>query len=120
MKMSQGATSDSNPFRPYIHVQGETTVPSGVCLFSVTGGRWNLIEVPPSILDLPEEEQSAALSALMRSYIERFSGLCPFFGRVTGFRLVRFRDYLQFDQNGVFVGRLDKVFRRGQVAVWLG
>lgn len=118
--MSQGATTNSDSFRPYIHVQGETTVPSGVCLYGVTGGKWNLIEVPPSILDLPEEEQSAALSALMRSYIERFSGTCPFFGKVAGFRLVRFRDYLQFDWNGVFVGRVEEVFRRGQVAVRLG
>ena len=117
--MSQGATTDSNTFHPYIHVQGEATVPLGVCVFGVTGGRWNLIEVPPPILELPHEEQLAALSALMGPYLERFGGFCPFFGRVTGFRLVRFRDYLQFDQNGVFVGRVEDVFRRGQVAVRL-
>ncbi|MCZ2153417.1 MAG: hypothetical protein LC114_05885 [Bryobacterales bacterium] len=118
--MSHGATSGSNTFRPYIHVQGETTVPSGVCLYGVTGGKWNLIEVSPPILELPDAEQLAALSALMRSYLERFGGFCPFFGRVAGFRLVRFRDYLQFDASGVFVGRVDEVFRRGQVAVRLG
>lgn len=118
--MSQGATSKEHTFQPYIHVRGETTVPSGVCLYGVTGGKWNLIEVSPPILELPDAEQLAALSALMRSYLDRFNGFCPFFGRVVGFRFVRLRDYLQFDANGVFVGRVDEVFRRGQAAVRLG
>ena len=33
-------------FVPYIHVQGEQSVPSGICIFGITGGykRWNTIQ----------------------------------------------------------------------------
>ena len=35
-------------FTPYIHIEGETTIPRGITLFGVSGGKWNLIELPQS------------------------------------------------------------------------
>jgi hypothetical protein len=118
--MSQGATDKSKSFRPYIHVEGETTVPSSIGLFGVAGGQLNLIDVPQPILDLVAEEQLAALTELMRFYLDRYEGLCPFFGRVVGFRFVRPSDYCRFDKDGNFMERVDKTIRRGQAIVFLG
>jgi hypothetical protein len=84
-----------------------------VCRADELVGKWNLIEVPQPILGSSLEEQLAALSDPMRSYLERYNGFCPFFGRVTGFRFVRSQDYLQFDKSGTFIERVDKAFRRG-------
>ena len=53
-------------FRPFIHVEGESTMPSGITLFAATGGRWNLIELPDEVVDLQLADQMPALAALMR------------------------------------------------------
>lgn len=95
--------TEQKSFRPYIHVEGETTVPNGITLFGVTGGRWNLIDMPQAILDLALSDQLAALPELMRTYLREYNGACPFFGKVTGFRYVRCFDYFQFDKDGTLV-----------------
>ena len=99
-------------FTPFIYVEGETTVPSGVTLFAATGGRWNMIELPEGVVDLPLVEQVSASGGLMREYLAKYRGDCPFFGRVRGFRLVRREDSLRFSADGEFIERVDGSFRR--------
>jgi hypothetical protein len=108
-------------FVPFIHVQGEQSVPSGITMFGLSGGhaRWTTIHVPAAILRLPVEEQLTALPEMMKAYLEEFGGMCPFFGLATKFLFVRFRDYHVFDRNRQFVERVDKPFRRGHVEVSL-
>ena len=106
-------------FVPYIHVEGETTVPNGITMFALSGGTSNLIDIPQTILDLPLEEQLTALPKLMRGYLDKHHGTCPFFGKVTGFRFVRLVDYYQFSADGVLVGLVDKPYRRGVASVSL-
>ena len=107
-------------FKPYIHVEGESTVPSGITLFAATGGRWNVIELPETIVDLPLADQMPPLAGLMRAYLERYGGHCPFFGRVRGFRLVRGDDSFRFSTDGEFVERVDGWFRRPSVELRIG
>jgi hypothetical protein len=108
-------------FTPYIHAEGETTVPNGICIFGITGGhaRWTTVQVSQSILELPLEAQLAALPDLMRWYLRKYRGQCPFFGAVMGFRFVRLVDYFQFDRHGVFLENVQKPFRCGQCSVQL-
>jgi hypothetical protein len=42
-------------FVPYIHVEGETSLPNGITLSGISGGLWNLIEIPHTILDFAAE-----------------------------------------------------------------
>lgn len=111
--------AEQESFTPYIHVEGETTVPNGITLFGVTGGKWNLIELPKAILDLPLDDQLAAVPELMRAYRRRYNGACPFFGKLTGFKFVRLLDHFQFDKDGQFTERVEKPFRRGTCFVRL-
>jgi hypothetical protein len=111
--------AEADTFRPYIHVEGETIRPSSICLFGVSGGDWNLIDVPRSIMDLPLDKQLAALSELMNGYLREYEGHCPFFGKVTGFRFVRLLDYFQFDKASQLKGRVNEPFRRGYCSVSL-
>lgn len=108
-------------FRPFIHADGERTVPNGVTLFGISGGheRWTTIEIPKAILKLPIDEQLAAVPELMRAYQRLYNGAVPFFDKLTGFKLVRLLDYFQFDKEGTFIEHVEKPFRRGQVTVWL-
>ncbi len=103
---------DGETLTPYIFVEGESSIPSGITLFIATGGRWNLIELPEGIVDLPLVDQMPALAALMRAYLETYRGECPFFGRVRGFRLVRREDSLRFSTDGEFIERIEGPFRR--------
>lgn len=100
-----------------MHVQGETTVPTNITMFGMSGGKWNLIEIPQSILDLSPTGQLAALPELMHRYLRKYNDACPFFGMVTGFRFVRLIDYFQFGADGVLVGQVDKPFRRGVASI---
>ncbi len=109
--------AEQESFTPYIHADGETTVPNGICIFGITGGKWNLIELPKTILDLPLEEQLAKLPELMMAYRRRYNGACPFFGKLTGFKFVRCLDYFQFDEQGRLVEHVEKPFRRGQCSI---
>lgn len=99
-------------FKLYIYVEGESSIPSSITLFAATGGRWNVIELPEEIVDLPLAEQILALAASMRAYLDKYGGECPFFGRVLGFRLVRREDSLRFSPDGEFVDRIGGPFRR--------
>jgi hypothetical protein len=90
-------------FKSYIHVEGESTVPYGITIFAATGGRWNVIELPEGLVDLPLADQMAVLETLMRAYLDEYRGECPFFGRVTGFRLVRREESIRFSPDGKFV-----------------
>ena len=118
--MMERTRAAQETFTPYIHVDGESTVPNGITLFGLSGGKWNLIGIPQTILDVPIDDQLAAVPELMRAYLLKYDGQCPFFGAVTGFKLVRLRDYFQFDGQGVLLKHVEKQFRRGQVSVELG
>jgi hypothetical protein len=108
-------------FVPYIHAQGEKTVPDGITIFGMTGGhrRWTTVWIRKDILDMPLEEQLARMPELMAAYVKEYGGACPFFGKLTGFRFVRLLDYFQFDQGGHFVGRVAKPYRAGFASVSL-
>jgi hypothetical protein len=107
-------------FRPCILVEGEHTVPSGITIFAVTGGDWNLIELPEEIVNLPLAEQMPALAELMRAYLEGYEGDCPFFGKVTGFRLVRWHESVRFTTTGEFIEVVPGRFRGGQTTLTIG
>ena len=113
--------AEESTFVPFVHVEGESTVPDGITMFGVTGGhrRWTTIPVPPTILNLPIEDQLAALPELMMAYRRRYDGQVPFFGRLTGFKFVRLLDHFQFDKEGVLVEHVEKPFRRGTCFVRL-
>jgi hypothetical protein len=81
--------------------------------------RWTTIPVPQTILKLPIEDQLAALPKLMLAYGRRYDGQVPFFGKLTGFKFVRLLDHLQFDNEGVLVKHVEKLFRRGPCFVRL-
>jgi hypothetical protein len=109
--------AEQKDFTAYVHVDGEITVPSAIVMFGMSGGRLNLIEIPPAILDLPLEKQLAALPELMLAYIRRYNGVCPFFGKLTGFKFVRLLDHFRFDKDGLFIEQVNKPFRRGRVDI---
>lgn len=111
--------SEESKFVPFIHADGETTRPSSICIFGVSGGhqRWTTIEIPQAILDLPQAEQLAALPELMVEYRRLYNGACPFFGKLVGFKFVRLVDYFQFAKEGQFVEHIDKPYRQGHVTV---
>jgi hypothetical protein len=60
-----------------------------VCLFGISGGfrRWTTIEIPKAILELPIDEQLAAVPELMRAYKLLCNGAVPFFDMLTGSKL---------------------------------
>ena len=113
--------TEADTFRPYIHADGETRVPSGIMMFGMTGGhsRWTTIEIPRDISKLPIKDQLAALPKLMLAYKLLYKGACPFFGKLTGFKFVRLVEYLQFDEYGKLMKRVDQPFRTGYVEVTL-
>jgi hypothetical protein len=113
--------AEQDSFIPYVHAEGESTVPDGITMFGVTGGhrRWTTIRVPQTILNLPIEDQLAAVPKLMLAYRRRYDGQVPFFGKLTGFKFVRCLDYFQFDEQGQFIERIEKPFRRGTCFVRL-
>ncbi len=111
---------DGETLTPYMFVEGESSIPSGITLFIATGGRWNLIELPEGIVDLPLVDQMPALAALMRTYLEQYGGYCPFFGRVRGFRLVRGEDSVRFSTDGEFIERIDGQFSHPHVELTVG
>jgi len=113
--------AEAATFVPFIHAEGQKTVPNGICIFGVSGGfrRWTTIEIPKAMLDLPVDDLLAAAPELMRAYKLLYNGAVPFFAMLTGFKLVRLVDYYQFDQDGNFIEHVEKPFRRGRVTVWL-
>jgi hypothetical protein len=110
----------SGAFRPFLLAEGESSVPSGVALFAATGGRWNVIELPDEIVDMTLADQMPALVALMRAYLERYGGACPFFGRVRGFCLVGREQSFRFTPDGEFIERVDGQFRRPHAELRIG
>jgi hypothetical protein len=117
---SRQCQPEESTFIPYIVAEGEHRVPASICLYGVTGGKWNVIELPESILALSLEDQLLALPDLMRTYRIQHDGHVPFFGELTGFKFVRVLDHFQFDKSGVFMGRVDEPFRKGFVEVLIG
>ena len=89
-------------------------------IFAITGGDWNLIELPEEIVNWPLAEQMPAVAGLMRTYLEEHGGQCPFFGRVTGFRLVRWHESVRFTANGEFIEVVQGRFRRAQTTLTIG
>jgi len=71
----------------------------------MSGGnkRLTTIPVPQELQGRPLSEQMPGLIGLMNEYLEAYKGLCPFFGKATGFRLVRFDDSIRFSVDGEFV-----------------
>jgi hypothetical protein len=108
-------------FKPFIFAQGELRVPTQITIFGLTGGheRWHTIWVPAAILKLPLEKQLVELPKLMADFKKEHKGLCPFFGRLVGFKFVRYSDYFQFDTSGQLLEHVEEPFRRGEAWVEL-
>ena len=113
--------AEAETFRPFLHADGENTVPSGICIFGVSGGhrRWTSIQIPQIVLDLSGDQQLAALARLMAVYRKKHKRQVPFFGDLVGFKYVRLLDYLQFDADGRFVEQVNRPFRSAPCSVRL-
>jgi hypothetical protein len=113
--------SEAATFRPFIYAVGEKTVPSGICIFGISGGHeaWTIINIPQTILELPVEQQLLALPELMATYKQKFNGQVPFFGPLQEFRFVRLLDHFRFDADGRFIEHVEKPFRPGGVEISL-
>jgi hypothetical protein len=108
-------------FRPFIHAEGENRVPRGITIFELTGGhaRWTTIQIPAAIVKLPLEEQLAKAQASIAEYRQEYKGFCPFFGKLVGFKFVRWSDCFQFDADGQLLGHVEEPFQRGEAWVEL-
>jgi hypothetical protein len=108
-------------FRPFIRAEGELTIPTQITMFGLTGGfeSWHTIYIPKAIRELPLEEQLAKLPKLMAEYSRENKGNCPFFGRLVGFRFVRFDDYFQFDADGQLQQHVEEPFPHSEAWVEL-
>ena len=95
-------TEEGGGFRTFLTAIGDSLTPAPICIFGLTGGheRWTILRFPEEILHMPSERVIIALRPFMRSYRRTFKGFVPFFGVLTGFRLVRAADYVQFDAEG--------------------
>jgi len=109
-------------FRQYIHVEGEFNVPSGICAFGITGGhgRWTTIPLPQALAVKPLSDQMPGLIGLMNEYLTTYKGFCPFFGKVTGFRLVRWNDSIRFSPGGEFMEYVEGPFHRARMEMRIG
>ena len=111
----------ANGFQPYIHVEGEHSVPSGITLFAATGGsHWHTIPLPVPLTASPVSEQLATVPDLIRDYLTRYQGFCPFFGRAVAFWLIRQEESYRFDLHGVLIGRIEGAFRRPEAELRIG
>ena len=112
--------AEAASFIPFLHAEGERTVPQPVTFFALAGGyRWTTIQIPPGILGLPLEQQLEMLPKLMAAYTLQYEGQVPFFGRLTGFKFVRALDYVQFSADGRLLKHVQKPFRHGECWVEL-
>ena len=108
-------------FKPFIFAEGELRVPTQITIFGLTGGheRWHTVLVPAAILESPLEEQLVKLPELMANFRKEHKGLCPFFGKLVGFKFVRYSDYFQFDAAGQLLEHVEQPFRNGEAWVEL-
>lgn len=62
--------AEQDRFTPYLHAEGESTVPNGITIFGITGGHqvWTTVELPKALLESPLDAQLAALPELMHRY----------------------------------------------------
>lgn len=99
-------------FRPFLLAVGEERVPTQITIFGVTGGfdTWQLIRVPKSMIELPLDQQLPTLRELMEAYKRKYSGNCPFFGRLVAFRFVRYRDHFLLNLNGDTIEHVEHPF----------
>ena len=113
--------AEAETFIPFIHTEGEHSVPQQITFFAVSGShrRWTTIQIPQSILSLPLQEQLERLPELMAAYKEKYEGQVPFFGKLTGFKFVRALDCFQFDADGRLLKHVQKPFRHGECWVEL-
>jgi hypothetical protein len=105
-------------FKPFIFAEGELRVPTQITIFGATGGHeaWHTVLVPAAILELPVKEQLARLPELMAKYRQKHKGVCPFFGKLVGFKFVRYSDFFQFSADGQLLEHVEKPFQHS--AAW--
>jgi hypothetical protein len=108
--------SEQATFVPFIHAEGERSVPSGITMFGISGGhrRWTTIQLPQETMALPFKIQLTKLTALMAAYKRKYNGCCPFFGKLTGFKLVLLTTYYQSGAEGQFLEHVQRPFRNGE------
>jgi len=87
-------------FKPFLRAQGERRVPIAISC----GADLCTIRIPEAILKLSLEEQLSKLPELMAEYRQKYNGTCPFFGKLIGFKFVRYDEYFQFDADGQLLG----------------
>ena len=71
--------------RPCLIVETTLNRPSQITLFGIYGWQDKVIPLPSRLATVSEERALKAIRWVVRKYLERGHGLCPFWGRVTGF-----------------------------------
>ncbi len=104
--------SEEASWVPYIRVLGETNIPRGITLFGVSGGfrRWARIDLPEHIRIMTLDHQLPLLPGLMLTYKQGHRGHVPFFGKISGFVLVRLADHWIFNADGQFLEHVHERF----------
>ena len=64
----------------------EKTIPDQITFHGLTGGRFKNVRLPKRLASLDEGRKQAVIRWCVKTYIKRFNGFCPFWGKVTAFQ----------------------------------
>ena len=91
---------------PCLVVDTITSCPTQITLYAMAGRRFKIIRLPVRISTVEEERGVRIVRRIIKGYLKKFGGACPFWGPVTGFTFSKTIDQqIVFDREGSIVGR---------------
>lgn len=71
---------------PILIALTKETRPGSITMYGLTGGRFQNVRLPKRLALLEDERKQAVIRWYVKTYLKRFKGTCPFWGKVIGFQ----------------------------------
>lgn len=93
---------------PILTALTKETRPSGITMYGLTEGRFNNVKLPKRLVLLEDGRKQAVIGWYVKTYLKRFKGSCPFWGKVIGFQYQDCNCCYQINSNGTSIVRIDE------------
>lgn len=71
---------------PLLIALTKETRPSQITLHGLTGGRFKNVRLPKRLASLDENKKQAVIKWCVKTYLKRFDGFCPLWGKAIAFQ----------------------------------
>jgi hypothetical protein len=101
-------TNSKQKIYPILIALTKETRPKQITFYGLTEGRFKNVKLPKRLALLAVNRKLTVIKWCIKTYLKRFNGICPFWGKVIGFQYSDSNCCYEINSNGTSIVRIDE------------